>query len=239
MTSERKFVHENIRRVLLKEYLRKETEKAGFGGIDIQRTPLGTRITLIAEKPGMIIGRRGGAIKTLTEAVEKDFKFDTPAIEVQEESNPNLNAQIMAQKLAVALERGWHFRRAGHSTVKRIMDAGAKGCQVEIAGKLTGERHRTEKFKEGHVKYCGEPALKFMLKGYAVAKKKPGVLGVTVWIMPPNAKLPDEIEIGIKRAMEAEKKGEVKQPEQPSGQPSENKPSEPVQTQVSQDRQKK
>ncbi|MEM2900064.1 MAG: KH domain-containing protein, partial [Thermoplasmata archaeon] len=78
MTSERKFVHENIRRVLLKEYLRKETEKAGFGGIDIQRTPMGTRITLIAEKPGMIIGRRGGAIKTLTEAVEKDFKFDSP-----------------------------------------------------------------------------------------------------------------------------------------------------------------
>jgi small subunit ribosomal protein S3 len=194
---------------------------------------MGTRITLIAEKPGMIIGRRGGAIKTLTEAVEKDFKFDSPAIEVQEESNPNLNAQIMAQKLAVALERGWHFRRAGHSTVKRIMDAGAKGCQVEIAGKLTGERHRTEKFKEGHVKYCGEPALKFMSKGYAVAKKKPGVLGVTVWIMPPNAKLPDEIEIGIKKAMEAEKKAEVKQPtEQPSGQTTEKKPAEPAQTQT-------
>ena len=68
----------------------------------------------------------------------------------------------MAEKLAEALERGWHFRRAGHSTVRRIMDAGAKGCQVIIAGKLTGARHRTEKFTEGHVKYCGETAKQVM-----------------------------------------------------------------------------
>ena len=61
----------------------------------------------------------------------------------------------MAEKLAFALERGWHFRRAGHSTVRRIMDNGARGCQIIVAGKLTGERHRTEKFKEGYIKFCG------------------------------------------------------------------------------------
>ncbi len=192
---DKRIIVENVRRVLLKEYLMRETRRAGFGGLDIQRTPMGTRVTLLAERPGLVIGRKGGAIKGLTEAVERQFKFDNPQIEVQEVTNPSLNAQIMAEKLANALERGWHFRRAGHSTVRRIMESGGKGCLVIIAGKLTGQRHRTEKFKAGHIKYCGEPRNLWMDLGFAVAKLKPGVIGITVEIMSPNAKLPDEIEI--------------------------------------------
>ena len=195
MASERKFVTENIRRVLLKEYMMSKVGRAGFGGLDVQRTPMGTRVTLITERPGLVIGRRGEAIKSLTKAIEEDFNFNNPQIEVQEVENPNLNAQIMAEKLANALERGWHFRRAGHSTVRRIMDSGARGCQVIIAGKLTGQRHRTEKFKEGHIKYCGQAKLNFMHQGFAAAKLKPGIIGVTVQIMDPNARLPDEIDI--------------------------------------------
>src|SRR3989449_1123486 len=192
---DKRIIVENVRRVLLKEYLMNETRRAGFGGLDIQRTPMGTRVTLLAERPGLVIGRKGGAIKSLTEAVERQFKFDNPQIEVQEVGSPALNAQIMAEKLANALERGWHFRPAGHSTVRRIMEAGAKGCLVVIAGKLTGQRHRTEKFKAGHIKYCGEPRNLWMGLGFASAKLKPGVIGVTVEIMDPRAKLPDEIEI--------------------------------------------
>jgi len=195
MASERKFVTENIRRHLLKEYLMEKVGRAGFGGLDVQRTPMGTRVTLITERPGLVIGRRGEAIKSLTRAIEEDFNFNNPQIEVQEVENPNLNAQIMAEKLANALERGWHFRRAGHSTVRRIMESGARGCQIIIAGKLTGQRHRTEKFKDGHIKFCGEAKLDFMHNGFAVAKLKPGVIGVTVQIMDPDAKLPDEVEI--------------------------------------------
>ncbi len=192
---DKRIIVENVRRVLLKEYLMKETRRAGFGGLDIQRTPMGTRVTLLAERPGLVIGRKGGAIKSLTEAVERQFRFDNPQIEVQEVASPALNAQIMAEKLANALERGWHFRRAGHSTVRRIMEAGAKGCLVVIAGKLTGQRHRTEKFKAGHIKYCGEPRNLWMGRGFAAAKLKPGIIGVTVEIMDPRAKLPDEVEI--------------------------------------------
>ena len=195
MTGERKFINENTRRVLLKEYMMKAVDRAGFGGIDIQRTPLGTRVTLIAERPGLVIGRKGGVIKSLTSQMEELFDFDNPQIEVQEDSNPDLNAQIMAKKLAFALERGWHFRRAGHSTVRRIMDSGARGCQVVISGKLTGQRHRTEKFKEGHVKYCGEPKRLFIREGFAAAKLKLGIIGVKVQIMMPDARLPDEINV--------------------------------------------
>lgn len=198
MTGERKFIRENTNRILIKEFLIKKIEGAGFGGMNIQRTPMGTRINILVERPGMVIGKSGSKIKELTEAIKENFNVDNPQIEIEEAgSKAPLNAQIMAEKLAEALERGWHFRRAGHSTLRRIMDAGAKGCQIIIAGKLTGARHRTEKFTQGHVKYCGETAKKVMNTGYAVAKLKAGVLGVKVRIMKPDAKLPDEIKLHI------------------------------------------
>ena len=195
MASERKFVAENIRRVLLKEYLMKEVSRAGFGGLDVQRTPMGTRVILTTERPGLVIGRRGQTIKNLTAVIEDRFGFENPQIEVQEVENASLNAQIMAEKLAFSLERGWHFRRAGHSTVRRIMDAGARGCHIIVAGKLTGQRHRTEKFKKGYIKFCGEPKANFVDHGYAVAKLKMGVIGVTVEIMAKDAKLPADITV--------------------------------------------
>ncbi|MGI0067796.1 MAG: 30S ribosomal protein S3 [Thermoplasmata archaeon] len=195
MSSERKVIQEATRRVLLKDFLVGESARAGFGGLDIQRTPMGTRVTLICERPGILIGRRGEIIKRLTEDIQKRFALDNPQIEVQEERAPSLNAQLMAEKLASTLERGWHFRRAGHSTVRRIMESGARGCQVILSGKLTGERHRTERFKAGTIKYCGEGVRLFIDKGFYQARLKPGVIGVNVWIMRPAAKLPDEIKV--------------------------------------------
>src|SRR2546427_8776044 len=124
---DKRIIVENVRRVLLKEYLMNETRRAGFGGLDIQRTPMGTRVTLLAERPGLVIGRKGGAIKALTEAVEQKFRVDNPPIEVQEDASPALNAEIMAEKPANALEPRGHFPRAGHPTVPRVMEAGAKG----------------------------------------------------------------------------------------------------------------
>ena len=195
MASERKIVAVNLKRVLLKEYVMRETARAGFGGLDIQRTPMGTRITLFAERPGIVIGRRGASIKALTANIDRNFELDNPQIEVEEVRNPALNAQIMAEKLASALERGWHFRRAGHSTLRRIMASGARGALIRLSGKLTSQRHRTEKFKAGHIKYNGEPKNLWVDQGFATSHLKRGSLGVTVWITDPNAKLPDEIDV--------------------------------------------
>jgi len=195
MAAERKIVAEYVRRVLLKEYLMKEVSRAGFGGLDVQRTPMGTRVILTTERPGLVIGRRGQTIKNLTQVIEEQFGFENPQIEVQEVENASLNAQIMAEKLAFSLERGWHFRRAGHSTVRRIMDAGARGCYIIVAGKLSGQRHRTEKFKEGNIKFCGDTKAQFIEHGYAIAKLKMGVIGVTVEIMVKDAKMPADINV--------------------------------------------
>lgn len=208
MSGERKFIRENTNRLLIKEFLIGKIEGAGFGGMNIQRTPMGTRINILVERPGMVIGKGGSKIKELTAAIKEKFNVENPQIEIEEAgSRASLNAQIMAEKLAEALQRGWHFRRAGHSTIRRIMQAGAKGCQIVIAGKLTGARHRTEKFTQGHVKYCGETAKEVMDNGYAIAKLKAGVLGVKVRIMRPDAKLPDEIKIYV---VDEEKKKEDK-----------------------------
>jgi small subunit ribosomal protein S3 len=195
MAVERKLVQENKRRLLMREFLARESARAGFGGCEIKRTPLGLRIRLVAERPGFVIGRRGSTIQRITNELAEKFDLDDPQIEVEEAENPDLNAQIAAQKMAEALERGWHFRRAGHSTVRRIMNSGAKGCQIILTGKLTGSRGRMEKFTAGHIKHCGEPAEEFMREGYAMAKKKLGTIGVQVKIMAPDAKLPDDVTI--------------------------------------------
>lgn len=207
MAIERKFVQEGAKRMLIKEYLENETERAGFGGLEIQRTPLGTLLSLATERPGIVIGRGGKNVKALTQNLEEEFELENPQLEVEEiGSQAPLNGQIMAQKVASALERGWHFRRVGHSTVRRIMGSGARGCQVIISGKITGSRHRTEKFTKGHVKYCGEVASDVMDEGIAVAKKKAGVLGVKVRIMKPDAKMPDEVDIVSESQGEQKKK---------------------------------
>ena len=188
-------IKERVRRAQVHDYVQKKTSRAGFGGLSIQRTPLGTHVRIAAERPGLVIGRKGSDIQRLTEELERKFGYENLQVEAGEVNNFALNPLIMAAKVANALERGWNYRRAGNSMLQRIMDSGARGCQITIAGKLTGLRHRTEKFLSGHIKFCGETALELMDVGIAQAKLKPGTIGVKVAIMRPDAKLPDEIEV--------------------------------------------
>ena len=195
MTVVKEMIKERVRRAQVHDYVQKKTTRAGFGGLSIQRTPLGTHVRIAAERPGLVIGRKGSDIQKLTEELERKFGYENLQVEAGEVNNFALNPLIMAAKVANALERGWNYRRAGNSMLQRIMDSGARGCQITIAGKLTGLRHRTEKFLSGHIKFCGETALELMDVGIAQAKLKPGTIGVKVAIMRPDAKLPDEIEV--------------------------------------------
>ena len=123
---------------------------------------------------------------------------------MQQVDNPSFNAQIMAERLANSLERGWYFRKAGSSVVRRVMESGALGCEVVLSGKLTGSRARVQKFTEGYVKHSGEPSETIVEKGFAIAVKKLGTIGVQVKIVPPGAKLPDQFEVLEAEAAEEE-----------------------------------
>lgn len=212
---ERIFVEEGIKKVRMDEYFKVELERAGYGGMDIKRTPMGTQITVKVEKPGMIIGKDGRRIKRITEEIIKKQELDNPQIDVQPVGVPELNAQLMANRLAKLIERGWHFRRAGRSTLQRIMDRGALGCEITMSGKLKGPRGRMEKMVDGYIKHCGSLAEEIVDRGYAIAKKKAGVIGVRVWIVTPDSDIPDTFQMNIvnKEVKEEEKAVELKEVE--------------------------
>ena len=195
MSVEKKFVAEGLSKALVNEYLAEELERAGYGGMVINRTPMGTQITVYAEKPGMVIGKGGKLIRKITRDLDRKFHLDNPQIDVQDVGRGDLNGRVVANRLASSLERGWYFRKAGQSMMRRVMDAGALGCEIVISGKLTGPRSRTEKFISGYIKHSGKPAIDLVDKGYSVAVKKLGVIGCQVRIIPPDVRLPDDFRI--------------------------------------------
>ncbi|WP_042700063.1 30S ribosomal protein S3 [Thermococcus sp. PK] len=195
MAIERYFIKESIKEMLIDEYLEKELRRAGYGGLDIKKTPLGTKVVIFVERPGFVIGRGGRKIRELTRVLERQFGLENPQIEVEEIKNPYFNAKVQATRLAQALERGVHFRRAAYAAIRAIMSNGARGVEIRISGKLTGERAKSVRFYQGYIAKVGNPAETLVSRGYAQALLKLGVLGVKVSIMPPDARLPDEIEI--------------------------------------------
>jgi len=195
MADEHQFIENGLERTQIDEFFQSELSRAGYGGMDVAQTPMGTQIVLKAEKPGMVIGKGGKNIRKITSELESRFDMDDPQIDVQEVDEPDLNAQIVADRLANALERGWYFRKAGHTTIDRIMESGAKGAEIVLSGKVTGARSRVEKFNRGYIKHNGEPAETVVDHGQGVAVMKLGTIGVDVKIIGPDAVLPDDFEV--------------------------------------------
>ncbi|MFC7056865.1 30S ribosomal protein S3 [Halovenus salina] len=195
MADELQFVENGLQRTQIDEFFQDELGRAGYGGMEIAKTPMGTQIVLKAEKPGMVIGKGGKNIRKITSTLENEFGLEDPQVDVQEVDEPDLNARIVADKLGNALERGWYFRKAGHTTIDRIMESGALGAEIVLSGKVTGARSRVEKFNRGYIKHNGEPAEEIVDHGVGTAVMKLGTIGVQVKIIPPNAELPDDFEI--------------------------------------------
>jgi len=200
------FVTESIKRTEIDEFLQKQLERAGYGGVNISKTPLGTHIVIYAMRPGLVIGRSGETIRELAKILEEKFQLPNPQISVSEIEIPELNAYVVASRIASALQRGVHFRRAGFWALNQVMDAGALGAEVIISGKLRTERARHEKFRAGYLPKSGEPPLKYMRKSEVHVQLKPGIFGVKVRIMPPDAEFPDKIKIIEKLPPEEEEK---------------------------------
>ncbi|GAB4316712.1 MAG: 30S ribosomal protein S3 [Promethearchaeota archaeon] len=197
MPLKRHFIQKGLLNAQIDEYLHKELVSAGYAGITMQKSPLGTRITVYAARPGLVIGKRGENVRALTTKLEEKFGLQKPVIDVAEvkEEQTSLNAQIMAERLASALVRGQHYRRATYGIVRRVIRSGARGIEISVNGKITSQRARSQRFKEGVVSKCGTPAIEHVSKGVAHCHLKPGVLGIKVKIMPSDVQMPDLVQI--------------------------------------------
>jgi len=189
------FIDEAMKKAKIDEFLQNEFENAGYGGVDITKTPLGTHIVIYTMRPGMVIGRGGETIKQLAEQLEQKFQLPNPQISVAEIEIPELNAHVIAARVSSALKRGVHFRRAGFWALNRVMEAGALGAEIIISGKLRTDRARYEKFHAGYLPKSGDPVMTYLRKAELHVQLKPGIFGVKVRIMPPEAKFPDQIQI--------------------------------------------
>jgi small subunit ribosomal protein S3 len=198
-----------MKRTEIDEFLQAKLERAGYGGVNISKTPLGTHVVIYAMRPGLVIGRGGDTIKELATSLEEKFKLSNPQISVSEIEIPEFNASVIANRVSSALQRGVHFRRAGFWALNQVMEAGALGCEIVISGKLRTERARFEKFRAGYFPRCGEPALRYMKKAEAHVQLKPGMIGVRVKLMPPDAQFPDKIKIHTELPPQQDEKTEI------------------------------
>ncbi len=194
ITTTRKVMNKFSRNSEIDEYLEHELRDAGYGGVDIMTSPVGTRITLYVQRPGLVIGRRGMGIRDLTEKMEKKFNLPNPQISVVEETTPELNPRIMANRIAQTVQRGTAFRRAAIWTLNSMMNAGAMGAEIVIAGKLRSERAHFEKYVAGVVPKSGDTAEKIVRRATTDVLLKMGLYGVQVKIAIKNA-IPPDVEL--------------------------------------------
>jgi len=177
----------------LDEFFEKALVDAGYGGLEVQKSPVGTTLKVYVARPGLAIGRRGTGIKDLTDKVAAKFNFPNPQIAVTEVENPELNARIMAGRIAQIVSRGTAFRRAAMWSVNNIMNAGASGVEISVAGKLRSDRSHGEKYRAGVVPKSGDTADRAVDEATTDVLLKLGLYGIKVKIALKDA-LPPEFQ---------------------------------------------
>ena len=210
---ERKFVAQKIKEYQIHEYIANNLKNVGHSHTKMIKTPLGEKIILYASRPGLIVGRKGQNIKELTKTLKKKFGLENPQIEISEVENINVDANIVAERIADSLERfgSQKFKAIGHKVMENVMDAGALGIEIIVSGKIPSSRAKSWRFYSGYLKKCGDIAIVGVSKSHTQAKLKTGVVGIKVSIMPPGTELPDKIElIEDKEEKVEEVKGDIK-----------------------------
>lgn len=183
MDIKKEIVEKEIRRNRVEDFLRSQFERAGYSHSEIRRTPSSMKIIIYADKPGLVIGRGGKKINEVTEKLKEEFEFENPQLDIREVDKGVLNASIVAEEIANAIENGMSHRRIGNIMLRKIMEAGAVGAEIRVSGKLTSSRGRSERFVDGYLKYCGEPSKRLVDEAKDVAITIPGSIGVKVRIM--------------------------------------------------------
>ncbi len=201
----------------IKEYIKSILGKGKISKVKIEYTPVGEKVIVSTNKPGLIIGKRGEKIDELTNVLKTKFKLENPRVEIDEIKQPEFDAQIVADEIALGLERlgPLKFKVIAYKSLQKIMDAGALGAEIILSGKLPGSRAKTWRFAQGYLKKIGDSA-KVVDRAKAVAQTRPGTIGVKVSILSPYAILKDRLDINkdvlekLKINIEAEKQKEEK-----------------------------
>ncbi len=193
---ERKFVQFKKEEYSVKEYVKRSLGKGRISSVKIEYTPVGEKIIVATNKPGLIIGRRGERINTLTNVLKRRFKLENPHIEISEITKPEFDAQLIADEIAISLERlgSLKFKIIAYRTLQRIIEAGALGVEIRLSGKLPSERARTWRFASGYLKKTGDTA-KIVDKAKSLGRTIAGIVGVKVAILSPDKKIHDQIKI--------------------------------------------
>ncbi|HSQ88571.1 30S ribosomal protein S3 [Romboutsia sp.] len=164
----------------VRKFLKNRLYSAGVAKIEIERSANKVKIDLHVAKPGVVIGRAGAGIDALKAELEKMTK-KTVIVNIVEVRNPDKDAQLVAENIALAIERRVAFRRAMKQAIQRAMKSGVKGIKVSASGRLGGaEMARTEGYSEGNVPLQTLRAdINF---GFAEANTTYGKTGIKVWI---------------------------------------------------------
>ena len=180
----------------IRERIKQEIGKGKISKVRIEYTPVGEKIVVSTNKPGLIIGRVGERIEELTDMLKKNFNFENAHIEIDEIKNPDLDAQLVADDIALGLERFGpvKFKVLAYRALQRIIKAGALGAEIRLSGKLPSTRAKTWRFAQGYLKKTGDSA-KVVDRAKARAQTKPGVVGIKVSILSPDAELKDRVNV--------------------------------------------
>ncbi len=174
----RQFLHEDI---AIREHLKKKLEQAAVPRIDIERAAQRVRVTIHTARPGIVIGRKGTEIEKLKEEISKLTTFREIYVEILEVKQPEINAQLVAENVALQMERRISFRRAMKKSIQTVMNFGAEGVKIQCAGRLGGsELARCEHYREGKVPL--QTLRADIDYGFAEAGTVYGKIGVKVWV---------------------------------------------------------
>jgi small subunit ribosomal protein S3 len=180
----------------IREYIKGVLGKGKVSKVRIEYTPVGEKIIISTNKPGLIIGRKGEKIEELTRVLKTKFKLENPHVEIDEILKAELDAQLMADEIALGLERFGpiRFKVIAYRTLQKIMNAGALGTEIRLNGKLPSARAKQWRFSQGFLKKVGDSA-KVVDRAQARAETKPGTVGIKVSILSPTAILNDRINV--------------------------------------------
>ncbi len=209
---EKKFVEVRKDEYNIKQFVMRMFGKGKISKIRIEYTPVGEKIVVSTHKPGWIIGKRGEKINELTEILKKRFKMENPHVDIEEIIHPEFDAQLVADDIALTLERfgAMKYKAASYRILGRIKKSGALGAELRVSGKLPSDRARSWRFAFGYLKKTGDAA-KVVDRAESVAQTKQGVVGIKVAILAPGIKMCDQITVDEEFMNEVKKNATFKE----------------------------